>query len=80
MANINAKVILKGGLNWYNKNKITEIYISHSGKKLNSVLEEYNVPLEQVQFATVNGKMVKDNEYAIKDGDEIKVIPIIEGG
>ncbi len=79
MAEIKAKVMLKGGLEWLAKEKKREIIVEKSGMTLEEVLKEYNIPLEQIQFAMKGDSMV-DLSYKLEDGDEIAVVPIIESG
>ena len=80
LADLNAKLLLKGGLNRYTEDKVKEIVVSDQGKTIKDVLEEYKVPLDQVQLVVLNGTTTKNLEPHFKDGDEVTVIPIIESG
>ncbi len=75
-------VYLKGHLQWYDKEKRREINLEVSETDLTprKVLQMLNVPLNQVQFVSINEVQEKDMDKILKDGDTMHVIPVIEGG
>lgn len=50
-----------------------------SNKSIGQLLDELNIPSEIVMLISVNDQ-IKELDYFLKDGDEIKLIPPISGG
>jgi len=47
--------------------------------KLGNLLDELNVPKEEIAITMVNGKR-EDESYLLRDGDRIGLFPLIGGG
>ncbi len=47
---------------------------------IRDALAALQIPRESVQVCTVNGRIVHDRSYTLRDGDELLVLPPVGGG
>lgn len=50
------------------------------GATIGEALDQLQIPLQSVQIFTVNGRLVRDREYGLGEGDELTVLPPAGGG
>ncbi|SDM02874.1 MoaD/ThiS family protein [Halarsenatibacter silvermanii] len=80
MARIEVKLL--GNLKYYpeEKNKMQIIESEESDEIiLNEVIEELNIPEDEINLILVNGREKSPNSK-VEEGDSIKILPVVSGG
>ena len=72
---------LGGHLSWYDPQKRSwlEIHLSEP-MSLVRLLDQLQVPGEQVALTVVNGRLVELKDARVSDGDRVELYPPIGGG
>lgn len=74
------KVYVGGYLTFYMPDKKPEVdFILTESVSLRKILTELNIPLDEVQLAILNGKIV-DLDQFVGQQDIVKVFPGLDGG
>jgi hypothetical protein len=80
MKEINVTFVLRGHLMWYPEDKKKVHNISVDGDlKIVDVLNNLNIPIEQISYVLKNDEKTDINE-TMKEGDQIDIAPKIVGG
>jgi sulfur carrier protein ThiS len=72
---------LGGHLSWYDPQKRSwlEIHLSEP-MSLVRLLDQLQVPEEQVALTVVNGRLIELKDAQVSDGDRVELYPPIGGG
>jgi sulfur carrier protein ThiS len=76
-----ARLTLGGHLSFYDdlRRKHIQVYLEKPAP-LNDLLSRLGVPLEEINFASVNGELVSLAEVWVAPGDRIELYPPMGGG
>ncbi len=75
------KIHLGGSLAWYDKQKRSNFVVELSGSmSLNALLDKLAIPSAEIAIISINGQLLRGEDYMLKDTDEIKLYPSMGGG
>ena len=72
-------ITLVGTLKKYTQGQEKMFFEPEGECRVSELLEELGIPSPLVAIVLVNGKQVS-KDYALKEGDEVKLIPLVGGG
>jgi len=70
---------LVGILKKYTQGRDKILFEPKGERRVSELLEELGIPSPLVAIVLVNGKQVS-KDYRLKEGDEVKLVPLIGGG